>query len=65
MHTYNLVEMHTHSIKTMNNTNNSFTVRYQIPYNNCEWRTQIFMTKEDAESMIIFYRSCGVPAHLE
>ncbi len=37
---------------------------YQVPYNNCEWRTQSFKTLEEAESMIVFYRSCGSPAKL-
>ena len=39
-----------------------FTITYQTPYNNCEWRTQSFTTKEEAERMIAFYQSCGSPA---
>ena len=50
----------------MNNQINSidFTITYQTPYNNCEWRTQSFTTKEEAERMIAFYQSCGSPAEL-
>ena len=39
-----------------------FTITYQTPYNNCEWRTQSFTTKEEAERMIQFYQFCGSPA---
>jgi hypothetical protein len=33
----------------MNNQINSigFTITFQTPYNNCEWRTQSFTTKEE------------------
>ena len=41
-----------------------YEVRYQVPYNACEWRSQFFRTLAEAESMIAFYRSCGSPAHL-
>ena len=41
-----------------------FTITYQVPYNNCEWRTQSFKTLAEAESMIAFYRSFGSPAKL-
>lgn len=41
-----------------------FIVRYQTPYNACEWREQRFPTREEAERMVEFYRSCGSPAHL-
>jgi len=41
-----------------------FEVRYQIPYNDCEWRSQFFSTLEEAKRMVDFYRSCGSPAHL-
>ena len=41
-----------------------FIVRYQIPYNSCEWRTQTFDTLEEAERMVQFYISCGSPAHM-
>lgn len=39
-----------------------FTITFQVPYNNCEWRFQTFNTREEAERMIAFYRSCGSPA---
>jgi hypothetical protein len=39
-----------------------FTITFQSPYNECEWRTQSFTTKEEAERMIRFYQSCGSPA---
>ena len=39
-------------------------VRYQTPYNQCEWRSQWFRTLEEAQSMVEFYRSCGSPAHI-
>lgn len=48
-----------------NTQDRTFVVRYQIPYNDCEWREQVFTTREDAESMVNFYRSCGSPAHLK
>ncbi len=41
-----------------------YEVRYQVPYNACEWRSQFFRTLEEAERMVDFYRSCGSPAHL-
>ena len=41
-----------------------YEVRYQVPYNACEWRSQWFPTLEEAERMVEFYRSCGSPAHL-
>jgi len=41
-----------------------FEVSYQIPYNDCEWRSQYFNTLEEAERMVEFYRSCGSPARL-
>jgi hypothetical protein len=41
-----------------------FEVTYQTPYNNQEWRSQYFNTKEEAQSMVEFYRSCGSPAKL-
>ena len=39
-------------------------IRYQTPYNNCDWRSQWFPTLEEAQSMVEFYRSCGSPAHI-
>jgi hypothetical protein len=41
-----------------------FTIRYQTPYNSCEWRMQTFSTLSEAERMVNFYISCGSPAHL-
>jgi hypothetical protein len=41
-----------------------FTIRYQTPYNSCEWRMQTFPTLSEAERMVNFYISCGSPAHL-
>lgn len=41
-----------------------FTITYQVPYNNCEWRTQQFKTITEAQNMIAFYLSCGSPAKL-
>ena len=39
-------------------------VRYKTPYGEQQWRSQWFTTKEEAESMVDFYRSCGSPAHV-
>ena len=39
-------------------------IRYQTPYNACEWRSQWFATLPEAEAMVEFYRSCGSPAHV-
>ena len=41
-----------------------FEVRYQTPYNHCEWRSQWFPTLEEAQSMVEFYLSCGSPSHI-
>jgi hypothetical protein len=41
-----------------------FTISYQTPYNQCEWRTQSFPTLDEAERMLAFYISCGSPAKL-
>jgi len=41
-----------------------YEVRYQTPYNACEWRSQWFPTLAEAERMVDFYRSCGSPAHI-
>ena len=41
-----------------------FIVTYQIPYGDCEWRTQSFNTLEEAKRMVEFYISCGSPARL-
>jgi hypothetical protein len=40
------------------------TIRYQSPYNDCEWRTQTFPTIDEANRMVDFYRSCGSPAEV-
>lgn len=39
-------------------------VRYQTPYNQCEWRSQWFATLEEAQRMVDFYLSCGSPSHI-
>ena len=39
-----------------------FTITFQTPYNQCEWRTQSFTTLDEAQRMIAFYKSCGSPA---
>ena len=41
-----------------------FEVRYQTPYNACEWRSQWFTSKEEADRMVDFYQSCGSPSHI-
>ena len=41
-----------------------YEVRYQVPFNQCEWRSQWFATYDEAMRMVDFYRSCGSPAHL-
>jgi len=41
-----------------------FAIRFQSPYNACEWRTQTFPTLVEAQRMVEFYRSCGSPAEL-
>ena len=58
-----------HNVKTSIKSNNSsmpemFEVTYQTPYNHQEWRSQFFNTKEEAERMVDFYRSCGSPSKL-
>jgi hypothetical protein len=45
-------------------TAQTFTIRFRVPYNDCEWREQSFPTREQAERMAAFYRSCGSPAEL-
>ena len=40
------------------------TIRYQTPYNSCEWREQTFATFKEADRMAKFYRSCGSPAEI-
>lgn len=41
-----------------------YEVRYQTPYNQCEWRSQWFKTYEEAMSMVEFYLSCGSKSYL-
>jgi hypothetical protein len=41
-----------------------FEVRYQTPYNACEWRSQWFTTLAEAQRMVEFYLSCGSPSHI-
>jgi hypothetical protein len=41
-----------------------YTITYQTPYNECEWRTQSFTTLDEAQRMVAFYKSCGSPAEL-
>ena len=52
------------STTVSNLTDKMFTITYQLPYNNCEWRYQSFPTLDEAERMIAFYLSCGSPAKL-
>ena len=40
-----------------------YSITYQVPYGNQEWRVQSFSTFESAQRMIDFYISCGSPAH--
>jgi hypothetical protein len=76
-HTSHLVEIHTQSSSRshtqthrdyiMQHTSRSvnaigYTITYQTPYNQCEWRTQSFTTLDEAQRMIEFYKSCGSPA---
>ena len=62
---------HTHSHRDyiMQHTSRSvnaigYTITYQMPYNQCEWRTQSFTTLHEAQRMVEFYKSCGSPARL-
>jgi hypothetical protein len=41
-----------------------FEVRYQTPYGEQQWRSQWFATKDEADRMVDFYRSCGSPSHI-
>ena len=41
-----------------------FEVRYQTPYGEQQWRSQWFTSKEEADRMVDFYRSCGSPSHI-
>ena len=67
------MQLKQHNVKTSIKFNNSsmpemtemYEVSYQIPYNDCEWRSQYFNTKDEAERMLEFYKSCGSPAKLK
>ncbi len=52
----------------MTNSTATFSITYQVPYPSEglleEWRTQTFSTRNEAEKMIKFYRSCGSPAKM-
>ena len=52
----------------MTNSTATFSITYQVPYPSAglleEWRTQTFSTRNEAEKMIKFYRSCGSPAKM-
>lgn len=39
-------------------------VRYQSPYNDCNWDSQWFDSKGFAQKMVEFYLSCGSPAYI-
>jgi len=41
-----------------------YEVRYQTPYNQCEWRSQWFNTLAEAERMVEFYLSCGSKSYI-
>jgi len=41
-----------------------YEVRYQTPYNACEWRSQWFNTLAEAERMVAFYLSCGSKSYI-
>ena len=41
-----------------------FEVRYQTPYGEQQWRSQWFTSKDEADRMVDFYRSCGSPSHI-
>jgi hypothetical protein len=63
------IHTQTHRDYIMQHTSRSvnaigYTITYQMPYNECEWRTQSFTTIDEAQHMIEFYRSCGSPAEL-
>ena len=63
-HTYKHIEIHImqHTSRPVNAI--GFTITYQTPYNQCEWRTKSFTTLDEAERQIEFYKSCGSPAEL-
>jgi hypothetical protein len=49
-------------------TTATFSITYQVPYPSAglteEWRTKTFPTLSEAERMIGFYLSCGLPAKM-
>jgi len=40
-----------------------YSITFQPPYANGEWKIETYRTKEQAESMIQFYSTCGTQAH--
>ena len=61
---YHIIHLDTHSHLDIHIMQHTFIVRYQIPYGDCQWRTQSFNTIEEAQRMVAFYISCGSPARL-
>jgi len=60
----NVKPSHKFNNSSMPEMNQMYEVTYQVPYNDCEWRSQYFNTLQEAQSMVEFYRSCGSPAKL-
>ena len=60
----NVKPSHKFNNSLMPEMNQMYEVTYQVPYNDCEWRSQYFNTLQEAQSMVEFYRSCGSPAKL-
>ena len=42
---------------------NMYSITFQPPYANGAWKIETYRTKEQAESMIQFYSTCGTQAH--
>jgi len=40
-----------------------YSITFQPPYANGEWKIETYRTKEQAESMIQFYSTCGTKAY--
>jgi hypothetical protein len=60
-------QQHTIATRFMHNNTREinsigYTIKFQSPYDECEWRTQTFTTKEEAEGMIEFYKTCRTHA---
>ena len=66
IHTQTHIHIEIHIMQHASRPVNSigFTITYQTPYNQCEWRTQSFTTLDEAENQIEFYKSCGSDAKL-